>query len=439
MVKRTTFYRFIGNPLGEGGFAKVWKARNKETGEDVALKEPFADKLAKDRLRREIDVQSRLVHPHIMPILQADPDFGWFTMPLAIGNLRQLRDSLDEEDLAELLHDIADALEVAHAAECIHRDVTPNNILAIPDQDSPIGRRWVIADWGLVRQPDSEVSRRLTKSNQLLGTLGFMAPETYVDGHQATPASDVYSVGRVAAWFICREEPNTFYELNPEGDSQHWRNFVRSCTNLQPSRRPNDMVQLKALLDQVFLRPSLPPANVARKLVDELIIDGGTDLGDIIALATENSNDGAVYIDHVARLPRARLFEWARGAPETASRIALRMLSHLGTIEWGDRGEEYASTPLSFSHTILQALVESGELGLAEDVAKEFFEQEVKWSNARQKNRTETWLSTIGEPAGTAIARALLASNAVAYHRQVGTWRAQSPAIHATLAVESLR
>jgi len=114
------------------------------------------------------------------------------------------------------------------------------------------------------------------------------------------------------------------------------------------------------------------------------------------------------------------------------------MLRHLESLEWADRGLEYAGTPLNFSHIVLQVLVELGELALAEDLAKEFFEREVQWDNKRQKTRTENWLAGLAEPAATVIVRAMRAGRALDYHRQMETWETRSRTVHAALALDRL-
>jgi serine/threonine protein kinase len=89
-------YRLAPAPLGEGGFAQVFKAEPRDRpGGAVALKRARPGNVAEARLQREIDVQSRFDHPHIMPILDADPQGAWFVMPLAEGNLEQCLPTAD--------------------------------------------------------------------------------------------------------------------------------------------------------------------------------------------------------------------------------------------------------------------------------------------------------------------------------------------------------
>ncbi len=171
MVDRKKLFEFVGKaPVGEGGFAEVWEARRRADGQIVAFKQANKRPEALARLKREIEVQGMLAHPHVMPIWDVDPDLRWYTMPLALGNLEKLRSRLDEDDLALIIYDVCDALAVAHSHGFVHRDVTPWNILALPHASSRGGRRWVVADWGLVRRPAGQTTDRLTRSGQGLGT-----------------------------------------------------------------------------------------------------------------------------------------------------------------------------------------------------------------------------------------------------------------------------
>ncbi|MBG6140632.1 serine/threonine-protein kinase [Longispora fulva] len=426
----------MGDPIGVGGFARVWKAKRKADGEIVALKESRDVSLGRERLRREIDVQSKLAHPHIMPILEFDPDSRWFTMPLAKGNLHELRNQLNEEDLATLIHVISDALSVAHEAKYFHRDITPKNILAL---ENPVDGdlRWVIADWGLVRQPDSQVSQRLTKTGAALGTYGYAAPETWWNGHVATAPADVYSLGRVAAWFICNQEPAGNEELLPEGPQQHWRAFVRACTSREIARRPTSMAAVKERLDAVFLQPSVMPTEHMRVLIDDFIIQQGQDLSAIVDLALEHRESSLLYIDHLARIPSAQLEVWAAAESTNASALAQNMARHLVSMDWDNRDRDYANTPLNFVLVILKVLLSNARYGLGEDVAEEYFRAELHWNSPRQKIRTESWLERLDEKAGQAMAQALRAAGAVEYHHQSPSWQPRSVTLRTALVTQN--
>lgn len=86
-----------------------------------------------------------------MPILDAAEDSSWFVMPLALGNLEELWGGGTlggdaELVVAEVLEAVTQGLEPAHGLGYVPRDISPRNILALPDSAAPAGRRWVVAD-----------------------------------------------------------------------------------------------------------------------------------------------------------------------------------------------------------------------------------------------------------------------------------------------------
>lgn len=411
-------------PLGRGGFAEVFRATRRTDGLEVALKRPRRVPGAIDRLRQEIKVQRGLAHPNIMPIWDADPGGGWFTMPIAEGNLETLRDDLDEEDLASILLHVADALEVAHKDHLIHRDISPGNILALPSSGSK-GRRWVVADWGLVRRPPQGSSAPLTQVGQGMGTEGFAAPEIWQDATQATEAADVYSLGRVAAWFLTRTRPRADVVLLPDG---HWRSFIRACTESDLDRRLATMGELRTRLGTVFTLQDEPPASRARRLVEEIVLGvEGQQLGTLVSLATDHEDDSAIFIDHLARVPSAQVRTWTLSSSDQAAHLACTMARHVYSSPWEDRDVEYVGTPFAFIYTVLQTLVEVGQVGLAEDVAEDFFAAEVKWRHEPQRLRTVEWLAELDGPSAEAMARAILGRPGIQdYYQQSASWSCRS-------------
>lgn len=156
MTDRRDIYKILDRiPLGEGGFARVWRAEHRQTSEVVALKQPRREPAARDRLRREIQVQTALAHPNVMPIVDHDPDgYGWFAMPVGTGNLYKLRPTVSGDELVDLLRGIIDGLAVAHQARYVHRDITPPNLIALPDPTTPEadGGWWRTGVWCAVLQ-----------------------------------------------------------------------------------------------------------------------------------------------------------------------------------------------------------------------------------------------------------------------------------------------
>jgi serine/threonine protein kinase len=154
------------------------------------------------RFEREGQVQAALDHDHIVTVYEAgQSEYGLFlAMRLIAGpTLKQLifDGSLDPRRSVRLLAQVAHALDAAHVAGLIHRDIKPQNIL--------IGRgdHAYLADFGLIKAPDEA---RLTGTGQFIGTIDYVAPEQ-IQADPATPASDIYALTGVLYECLTGEVP----------------------------------------------------------------------------------------------------------------------------------------------------------------------------------------------------------------------------------------
>lgn len=223
--------------LGKGGMGAVYKARQPGLDRLVAVKilppEVGRDKAFAERFTREARALARLNHPNIVTI----HDFGqtdglfFFVMEYIEGaNLRQAMQAgrLKPEGALAIIPQICDALQYAHDEGIVHRDIKPENILL--DKKG----RLKIADFGLSKLLTSagreSPEASLTGTNQVMGTLHYMAPEQMHGTKTVDHRADIYSLGVI------------FYELLT-GDipAGHFE---------PPSRR----VQVDVRLDEVVLR-----------------------------------------------------------------------------------------------------------------------------------------------------------------------------------------
>jgi serine/threonine protein kinase len=439
VVNRRPFFAFVSSaPIGVGAYAEVFKARRKSDDRILAFKQLTSrTEHAVSRMKREIKAQGRLAHPNIMPIWDVDPDNLWFTMPLAEGNLEDLRPGLDEEDLAKILSSIADGLSVAHERGEIHRDVKPENILALEDSGADSGRRWVIADWGHVRLAPSDSVSPLTRHDTPLGTDGYAAPELLDDAHNATPASDIYSLGRVAAWFLARQRPRGERPLYPPREMQHWRGLVRVCTEPEPQRRIANIAQFRRVLEDVFRQPLMAPALRAMELTERLLMDDNQALLDLVSLAEDNPDDSDLYLDGVAQIPGELMRNPVAEDPNSWCRIGTTMTRFILESAWGDRDASYVATPLGFIYRLLCILASIRAFEELEDLARYFFAAEVQWHSETQRIKTLEWLSQLDEDVGVVVARSLRAVHgAVAYYRIDGLPATSSPTLGLVLRSE---
>jgi len=180
--------------LAVGGMGAVWAAEDAVLGREVAVKvlgEALAgDRRAALRLRREARAAGRLAHPAIARVLDLGEDAGrpYLVMELLHGESLAARlaraGPLAPAEAVRVVAAAADALEVAHRAGIVHRDVKPGNVFVTGGGDVKL------LDFGIA----SVASEAGLTGGDLLGTAAYLAPERVL-GHAATPAADVYALG----------------------------------------------------------------------------------------------------------------------------------------------------------------------------------------------------------------------------------------------------
>lgn len=235
-------------PLAEGGQGAVYSGMHKYARIPVALKHlRSGDGDSVRRMSREISFGHLYGgHPNVMPVLDCAPDGRWFVMPLASGSAASHAERLRRETgaLRDLVMAVCEGLRRAHADRRVHRDIKPANILLL-------NGRWVVADWGLGRQPPGATSvPRQTRTGTGFGSAGFAAPEVSSGNpHNVTAAADIYSIGRLIAAILTGESPEQNIPLLPE--SGPWRPIVAEATHRTPAGRPQDVDEFLRLLKDI--------------------------------------------------------------------------------------------------------------------------------------------------------------------------------------------
>jgi serine/threonine protein kinase/Flp pilus assembly protein TadD len=178
--------------LGHGSFGVVYLALG-PGAERVALKVLLgADPEAVERFRREAALLRRLDHPGVVRVVDAGlhGDRPYYAMEYCPGGtLRDLirQGPLAPERAAELIADLARAVDYVHKHGVLHRDLKPANVLIDPDSGRPR-----LSDFGLAR---AGAATSLTRTGEGLGTPAYMAPEQFHDAKHATHLVDVYALG----------------------------------------------------------------------------------------------------------------------------------------------------------------------------------------------------------------------------------------------------
>ncbi|MGH7516483.1 MAG: protein kinase domain-containing protein [Gemmatimonadales bacterium] len=199
----------IDREIGRGGMARVYLARDLRHDRDVALKvlrPELAASLGADRFLREIRIEARLQHPHILPLHDSGIAGGrlYYVMPYVAGET--LRDRLGREkqlslaDAVRIACEIADALSHAHANNIVHRDIKPGNILLS-------GGHAVVADFGIARAMTVAAEEQVTDAGLAIGTADYMSPEQASGAYGLDGRSDVYALGCVLYEMLAGEPP----------------------------------------------------------------------------------------------------------------------------------------------------------------------------------------------------------------------------------------
>jgi serine/threonine kinase PknH len=188
-------YKVIGL-IGQGGMGDVYEAEDTAKGRRVALKilpEQYShDERFRTRFQRESRAAAILQEQHVIPIHDWGEIDGNLYIDMRLVHGRTLHELLDEGPLeparaAHLISEVGLALDAAHDARLIHRDVKPQNII-VTASDFPY-----LVDFGIA---EAAGDSGLTMTGTNIGTLDYMAPERFGDG-DATSAVDVYSLACV--------------------------------------------------------------------------------------------------------------------------------------------------------------------------------------------------------------------------------------------------
>ncbi|ORC15922.1 protein kinase [Rothia nasimurium] len=192
-----------------GGMGEVWKARDKVLGRIVAVKilkeEYTGDPGFLERFRAEARHTALLNHPGVANVFDYGEEDGsaYLVMELVPGeplsNIIEHDRRLPADRILNIMAQTARALAAAHAQGLVHRDVKPGNLIITPDE------RVKVTDFGIARLADQVP---LTATGQVMGTAQYLAPEQ-ATGQQATPSSDMYSLGVIGYECLAGKRPFT--------------------------------------------------------------------------------------------------------------------------------------------------------------------------------------------------------------------------------------
>ncbi|HEX4951941.1 MAG TPA: protein kinase [Thermoanaerobaculia bacterium] len=241
---------------GRGGMAEVFRARDTQLDRFVAVKVVLPHLASQEELARRFLREARLAasleHPHILPVYDFGEQDGtpFLVMPWVDGGSVEERMGarpIERERALAWLREIAAALDHAHGAGVLHRDVKPSNVLL--DRHD----RALLADFGIAFAAGA--ATRLTRAGTVLGTPEYMAPEL-VEGEPASAASDLYALA-VLAWELLAGRPPFSGESALSVLHQHANKPVPLLSGLVPDLpAATDRVFQRALAKQPAARPA---------------------------------------------------------------------------------------------------------------------------------------------------------------------------------------
>jgi serine/threonine-protein kinase len=239
----------LGEPLGHGGMAEVFRGRDTRLGRDVAVK-ILRSELASDptflaRFRREAQAAASLNHPNIVSVYDTGDGTGTPFIVMEYVEGRTLRDILRTQGrmlpqrALEITADVCAALEAAHEQGIVHRDIKPGNVMVTNNGTVKV------MDFGIARAITAS-SSTMTQTAAVIGTAQYLSPEQ-ARGEHVDARSDVYSTGCLLYELLTHQPPFT-------GDSpvavayQHVREDPTLPSVLNPDVEPAaESVVMKAM------------------------------------------------------------------------------------------------------------------------------------------------------------------------------------------------
>ncbi|HET7379947.1 MAG TPA: serine/threonine-protein kinase, partial [Gaiellales bacterium] len=261
----------VGDLLGEGGFAAVFRVRDIAQARDVAVKVldlgmTPSPGLA-ERFVREARTSASLEHPHIVPIYKVGGyknEVLYIVMRCVDGpSVRQLLERhqrLSVVDAARIARQVADALGYAHARGIVHRDVKPDNVLV--DGSGHV----LVTDFGIAKAAQEASASQLTTEGMVVGTPHYMSPEQ-ATGERVDRRSDIYALGVVLYQMLAGTPPF-------DGESAQSVLMKQATAEPEPIRRLRGDVPsaLAAVIERMLAKDPAERYQTAEELSQALVV-----------------------------------------------------------------------------------------------------------------------------------------------------------------------
>ena len=296
----------LSSRIAIGGMGEVWEATDHVIGRTVAIKilkdEYMGDPGFLERFRAEARHAALVNHEGIASVFDYGEENGsaYLVMELVPGealSTRLERDrALPADTVLDFISQTASALQAAHAAGLVHRDIKPGNLLITPDG------RVKITDFGIARIADQVP---LTATGQVMGTVQYLSPEQ-ASGHPASPATDIYSLGIVAYECLAGKRPFTgesqvaiaMAQINdtPPPLSERLPAAVRQLVMSMIAKKPDERPASAAAVSRACNALRRGDVNAAIAAAPMLAGAGGSVTGEFTQLLTGAQAGGATQM-----------------------------------------------------------------------------------------------------------------------------------------------
>ena len=288
----------VEREIGRGGMATVYLAEDRKHGRRVAIKVLAPDvamALGSGRFLREIEVASRLTHPHILPLHDSGQANGYlyYVMPYIRGE--SLRERLRRErvvPIAEAIRittELAEALGYAHSSGVVHRDVKPENILLAEGHA-------VLADFGIARAVTDARTEALTDTGLPIGTALYVSPEQASGTGVVDGRSDLYSLGAVLYEMLSGEPPR-FGSTPPAGVPAWLGRVLGKALEPSPEGRFDSGVAFRRALEnegRSIPDPKTGPGRARRRAAIGGVVAAAVALGTVLAIRRPTASPSLV-------------------------------------------------------------------------------------------------------------------------------------------------